>query len=53
VNGIPFQRIFCFDFTSEKKRMTIVIKVGNDYIVFCKGADEILFELIGPCKYKM
>lgn len=35
-----------FDFTSEKKRMTIVVKIGRDYFVFCKGADEILLELM-------
>lgn len=40
-----------FDFSSEKKRMTIVVKTGDEYILFCKGADEVLLELIGECKH--
>jgi phospholipid-transporting ATPase len=29
--------------------MTIAVKVGKEYVVFCKGADEVILELIGEC----
>jgi phospholipid-transporting ATPase len=41
-----------FEFTSEKKRMTVVIKIGKEYVLFCKGADEVLLEMIGECTHK-
>ncbi|CAD8051177.1 unnamed protein product [Paramecium sonneborni] len=52
INNTQFPRVMNFDFSSEKKRMTIVVKTGNEYILFCKGADEVLLELIGECKHQ-
>ncbi|CAD8046114.1 unnamed protein product [Paramecium primaurelia] len=52
INKTQFHRVMNFDFSSEKKRMTIVVKTGNEYILFCKGADEVLLELIGECKHQ-
>lgn len=52
VNGIAFTRLLYFGFDSEKKRMTVVVKAGQEYVAYCKGADEVLFDLMGTSKYK-
>lgn len=41
-----------FEFSSDKKRMTVVIKIGKEYVLFCKGADEILLEMMNECPHK-
>ncbi|CAD8053969.1 unnamed protein product [Paramecium primaurelia] len=52
INKTQFHRVMNFDFSSDKKRMTIVVKTGNEYVLFCKGADEVLLELIGECQHQ-
>lgn len=52
INKTQFTRVLKFEFNSDKKRMTIAVKVGKEYVVFCKGADEVILELIGECQYK-
>ncbi len=39
-----FERIFEIPFTSERKRMSVVVKNGNDYLLFMKGAPEYVLE---------
>ncbi|KAJ6242903.1 calcium-transporting atpase [Anaeramoeba flamelloides] len=34
----------CIPFSSKRKRMTTIIQDGNGYLVFCKGASEIVLD---------
>lgn len=38
------KRILEIPFTSERKMMSVVIKDGSDYIVYAKGAPEVILE---------
>ena len=42
---LKFKRIGEIEFTSERKRMTTVNKIGTKYVAFAKGAPEVILNL--------
>ncbi len=38
-----FEVLHCVEFSSERKRMTLVARISEQVYVFCKGADDIIF----------
>ncbi|XP_076173411.1 phospholipid-transporting ATPase IF isoform X2 [Ptiloglossa arizonensis] len=49
VNGeiMTFKKLEVLEFTSERKRMSIIVKdKAGDYWLYCKGADSTIFPLI-------
>ncbi|XP_053972565.1 phospholipid-transporting ATPase IF [Hylaeus volcanicus] len=49
VKGAPmtFEKLEILEFTSERKRMSIIVKdTAGDYWLYCKGADSAMFPLI-------
>ena len=41
-----FERKMLFDFSSDTKRMTVVLKYHQMYFMYTKGADEIMMPLM-------
>nr|XP_031846306.1 probable phospholipid-transporting ATPase IF isoform X1 [Nomia melanderi]XP_031846314.1 probable phospholipid-transporting ATPase IF isoform X1 [Nomia melanderi] len=46
-NTMIFQKMEILEFTSERKRMSVIVKDDNDdYLLYCKGADSAILPLI-------
>ncbi|XP_040595479.1 phospholipid-transporting ATPase FetA isoform X3 [Mesocricetus auratus] len=44
-----YQLLAILDFSNERKRMSVVVRTPEDRVMlFCKGADTILYELLHP-----
>ncbi len=39
-----FERVFEIPFSSERKMMSVVVKVGKNYMLYTKGAPEVILE---------
>ncbi|XP_076395905.1 phospholipid-transporting ATPase IF [Megachile rotundata] len=46
-NVLTFEKLEVLEFTSERKRMSVIVKdAADDYWLYCKGADSAIFPLI-------
>lgn len=44
-NSIPFKILHTLEFTSDRKRMSMLIELpSGDIVLFCKGADHVILE---------
>jgi phospholipid-translocating ATPase len=44
---VKFQILDIIEFTSSRKRMSVIVKADNKIILYCKGADSIIYERLG------
>jgi P-type E1-E2 ATPase len=42
------QLLHLFEFNSDRKRMSVVVRAGGRVRVYCKGADSIISARLGP-----
>ncbi|GFR91276.1 phospholipid-transporting ATPase [Elysia marginata] len=48
---LKFQILNVLEFTSKRKRMSVIVKTPEDKIIlFCKGADNVIYERLGSNK---
>jgi phospholipid-translocating ATPase len=43
-----FELLHILEFTSSRKRMSIIVKDNGKIFVFCKGADSVIYDLLLP-----
>jgi magnesium-transporting ATPase (P-type) len=41
---LEYELIHVLEFNSTRKRMSVVLRYKNQYILWCKGADSIIFD---------
>ncbi|XP_055453587.1 phospholipid-transporting ATPase FetA isoform X3 [Psammomys obesus] len=45
-----YRLLAILDFSNERKRMSVIVRTPEDRVMlFCKGADTIIYELLHPC----
>ncbi|KAK3719884.1 hypothetical protein RRG08_040183 [Elysia crispata] len=49
--ALKFQILNVLEFTSKRKRMSVIVRTPEDKIIlFCKGADNVIYERLGSNK---
>ena len=50
VNGRPevYELLAILDFNNVRKRMSVIIRYEGKITLYCKGADSVIFERLGP-----
>jgi magnesium-transporting ATPase (P-type) len=42
-NKTEVELLHLFPFDSDRKRMTVIVKINGEYKMYCKGADSIIY----------
>ena len=43
-----YELLHILDFNNTRKRMSVIIRRHNKIILYCKGADNVIYERLGP-----
>lgn len=46
-----YELLSILDFNNIRKRMSVILRRNNKIILYCKGADNVIYERLGPNQY--
>lgn len=41
------------DFNNVRKRMSVIVRRNNKIVLYCKGADNVIYDRLGPNQYEL
>lgn len=48
-----YELLSILDFNNVRKRMSVILRRNNKIVLYCKGADNVIYERLGPNQYNM
>lgn len=48
-----YELLSILDFNNVRKRMSVILRRNNKIVLYCKGADNVIYERLGPNQYDM
>lgn len=46
-----YELLSILDFNNVRKRMSVILKRNNKLVLYCKGADNVIYDRLGPNQY--
>lgn len=47
-HGEEYELLHIIDFNNTRKRMSVIIRRNNRIVLYCKGADNVIYDRLGP-----
>lgn len=48
-----YELLNILDFNNVRKRMSVILRRNNKIILYCKGADNVIYDRLGPNQYEL
>lgn len=48
-----YELLSILDFNNVRKRMSVILKRNNKLVLYCKGADNVIYDRLGPNQYDL
>lgn len=47
-----YELLNILDFNNVRKRMSVILRRNNKILLYCKGADNVVYDRLGPNQYE-
>lgn len=48
-----YELLSILDFNNVRKRMSVILRRNNKICLYCKGADNVIYDRLGPNQYEV
>lgn len=48
-----YELLSILDFNNVRKRMSVILKRNKKLVLYCKGADNVIYDRLGPNQYDL
>lgn len=48
-----YELLYIIDFNNTRKRMSVILRRNNKIILYCKGADNVIYDRLGSNQHDL